>query len=159
MVDDQYLVDFDGVILDSQERFMRDMKDNRDLYAWIEYLSSIEWHRFLRECQPIDDSLDVLRELQRLKKLKGILTRIHAFLEGKEKCLYMRESGILVPVLYVLPEQKKSQVITPNKGLTLVDDDPNNCQDWELAGGTALRFDPHYSGDDKKTIKSLKQLL
>lgn len=156
---DQYLIDFDGVILDSQERYSRDMKDNRDLYAWIDYLSSIEWKKFLRECNQIDESLYVLNELQRYKRLKAIITRIHAFEEGKEKLIYLREKGIIVPVLYVLPEQKKSDVLIPNKSTVLVDDDPNNCFDWELAGGRSLLFKPDLTVNDEKTIKTLKQLL
>ncbi len=156
---DEYLIDFDGVILDSQERYKRDMKDNRDLYAWIDYLSSIEWYRFLRECNQIDESLSVLNELQRLKRLKAIITRIHAFEEGKEKLVYLREKGIKVPVLYVLPEQKKSEVLIPERNMVLVDDDYKNCIDWELAGGRSLLFRPDNALHDLKTIKSLKQLL
>ena len=156
---EEYLIDFDGVILDSQERFKKDMKDIVDLYAWIDYLSSIEWNKFLRECNQIDDSLSVLSELQRYKRLRAIITRIHAFEEGKEKLIYLRENQIRVPVLFVLPEQKKSDVIIPSSNMTLVDDDPGNCYDWDLAGGKSLLFRPDANDNNSKTIKSLKQLL
>ncbi len=156
---EKYLIDFDGVILDSQERFKKDMKDNKNLYDWIEYLSSIEWHKFLRECNEIDQSLTTLKKLQQLKKIKAILTRIHSFQEGKEKCIFLREKNIEVPVIYVLPEQKKSEVIIPKKNLILVDDDRKNCIDWEKDGGTSLLFQPNSTEQSKKMIKSLKQLL
>ena len=155
----EYLVDFDGVILDSQERFKRDMKDNLDLYAWIDYLSSIEWYKFLRECSEIDESIRTLNKLQKYKKLKAIITRIHAFEEGKEKLIYLRERGIIVPVLYVLPEQNKSDVLIPKKNMVLVDDNLNNCREWNIAGGSSLLFDPSAKDNSKGKIKSLKQLL
>ena len=41
----------------------------------------------------------------------------------------MREKGIYVPVIFVLTEQRKSQVKVPNKRLVLVDNDPNICDD------------------------------
>ena len=156
---EKYLIDFDGVILDSQERFLKDMKDNVDLYDWIDYLSSIEWNKFLRECEEIDESISVLNQLQKYNKLKAIITRIHAFEEGKEKLIYLREKGIEVPVLYTLPEQKKSAVVIPKKDLILVDDSYENCLDWELNGGQSLLFRPENTTDNKKMIRSLKQLL
>ncbi len=156
---EQYLVDFDGVILDSQDRFVEAMGDNSDLYDWMDYLSSIEWHRFLRECNEIDESLSTLGKLQQYRKLKGIITAIHSLEEGKEKLIYLRENGIVVPVFYVLPEQKKSDIYIPEKGIVLVDDKVRNCRDWRRDKGKALEFDPHYEGDSKEKIKSLKQLL
>ena len=79
-----YLVDFDGVILDSQERFKNVMKDNTNLYDWIEYLSTIEWYSFLRECSEIDESLTVLKKLEYLQRLKGIITAIHSLKKGRK---------------------------------------------------------------------------
>ena len=155
----KYLIDFDGVILDSQERFKRVMKDNKDLYDWMDYLSSIEWYNFLRECYEIDDSLESIKKLQSLKRLKGIITRIHSFEEGKEKLLFLRENGIFVPIFYSLPEQKKSTVYIPNNEVILIDDDVNNCKDWERNGGQALLFKPNFEGNSKRIIKSLKDVL
>ena len=156
---EKYLIDFDGVILDSQERFNKDMKDNINLYDWIDYLSSIEWNKFLRECEEIDDSMTVLAKLQKYNRLKAIITRIHDFEEGKEKLIYLRERGIEVPVLYTLPEQRKSAVLIPKQDLVLIDDSKENCLDWELNGGKSLLFNPKDSTNDKKIIESLKQLL
>ena len=125
---EKYLIDFDGVILDSQERFNKDMKDNINLYDWIDYLSSIEWNKFLRECEEIDDSMTVLAKLQKYNRLKAIIKR-------------------------------KSAVLIPKQDLVLIDDSKENCLDWELNGGKSLLFNPKDSTNDKKIIKSLKQLL
>ncbi len=154
-----YLVDFDGVILDSQDRFQADMKDNVDFNDWMEYLNSLNWYNFIRECSEIDESLSVLEQLQRLKKLRAIITSIHSFQEGKEKELFLREKNIIVPIIYVLPRQKKSEVYIPTIYDTLVDDKQKNCDEWILAGGSAILFDSHLEKPEKDKIKSLKQLL
>ena len=154
-----YFVDFDGVILDSQDRFLIDMKDNIDFNDWMEYLNSINWYKFIRECEEIDDSIFALNELQELKKLKAIITSIHSFNEGREKVKFLREKKIYVPVLYVLPRQFKSEVYMPNKDDILIDDKLRNCHDWEKAGGNAILFDSHLEKEEKNKIKSLKQLL
>ena len=156
---EEYLVDFDGVILDSQDRFIAEMGSRTDLYEWMDYLATIEWYKFLRECNEIDESISTLQLLQELKKLRAIITHIHGFEEGKEKLIYLRERGIEVPVIYVLPEQRKSSVFIPNKQLVLVDDKIRNCTQWVEDGGSALQFDPHSKGNEKGKIKSLKQLL
>ena len=159
LFDYEYLVDFDGVILDSQDRFQNDMKDNNNIYDWIEYLSSIEWYKFLRECNEIDESIYVLKELQKYKKLLGIITAIHSFNEGQEKLVYLREKEIKVPVFYTLPYQKKCDVYIPNKRICLVDDKQKNCIDWQNAGGSALVFDKNMEHEEKGKIRTLKKLL
>ena len=159
MKDCEYFIDFDGVILDSQDRFVSIMKNIEDLNEWINYLSSIAWHSFLRECNEIDNSIYVLKELQKNQRLKAIITSIHSFTEGKEKQIYLREKEIFVPIIYVLPEQKKSSVYIPNEHQILIDDKLSNCLDWELSGGKSLLFDPHETNPRKEKIKSLKQLL
>ena len=156
---EKYLVDFDGVIIDSMDTFRRDMKGKTGLDEWMEYLSSINWYKFLRECNEIDNSFNSLKELQELKKLHSIITRIHSFNEGIEKLRFIRENGINVPVLYTLPEQKKSEVFIPKKEFILIDDDVRNCKDWEHNSGDALLFKPELETDNKKIIKTLKNLL
>ena len=155
----EYFVDFDGVILDSQERFLEVMRDNINYYDWLDYLSSIDWKQFLQECNEIDDSLSVLKKLQNLKRLKGIITSIHSFVEGQQKLIYLREKEILVPIYYVLPFQKKSEILIPNKLMVLVDDKLENCLEWKKAGGTSLLFDPMDKEKEIEKIRSLKQLL
>ena len=154
-----YFIDFDGVILDSQDRFLIDMKDNIDFNDWMDYLNSLDWYKFLRQCDEIDDSIDVLRKLQELKQLKAIITSIHSFEEGTEKMDFLREKEIYVPVLYVPPKRKKCEVYIPNKDDILIDDKVRNCLDWENAGGSSILFDSHLDTTEKHKIKTLKDLL
>ena len=154
-----YFIDVDGVIIDSQDRFLMDMKDNTDFNDWMDYLNSIDWYKFLRECDEIDESFWVLKKLQELKKLKAIITTIHGSNEMKEKLIYIREKEIYVPVLFVPPKTKKCDIYLPSKWDVLVDDKIRNCIDWENAGGKSLLFDSHIEKPEKNKIKTLKQLL
>ncbi len=154
----QYLVDFDGVILDSQARFDKDMKGHID-EDWLDYLISIKWYEFLRECEEIDGSLSTLVKLQKYKKLKGIITAIHSMEEGKQKLIFLREKNIEVPIFYTLTGQQKNEIYIPTPEIVLVDDKQKNITNWENADGRALLFDPGDVTNDKKIIKSLKQLL
>jgi len=154
----KYLVDFDGVILDSQARFDKDMKGHID-EDWLDYLISIKWYEFLRECDEIDDSLSSLIKLQKYKKLKGIITAIHSMEEGKQKLIFLRENKIEAPIFYTLSGQMKNEIYIPTPDVVLVDDKPKNVENWEKANGRALLFKPNDVTNDKKIIKSLKQLL
>lgn len=155
----EYLIDCDGVILNSQERFLEVMKDNKNPIDWHNYLCSINWYLFLRECQEIDESISTLLKLQELKKLKGIITKIHSLEEGEQKLIYFRERDIIVPIFYTLPYQKKSEVFIPKKNHILIDDSKRNCKDWTNDGGTSLLFDAKLTHKEKGKIKSLKDLL
>lgn len=154
----QYLVDFDGVILDSQARFDREMRGHID-EDWLDYLINIKWYEFLRECEEIDESTKTLVQLQQYHKLKGIITAIHSLEEGKQKLIYLREKNIEVPVIYTLPGQQKNEVFIPTPGIILVDDKLRNVINWEKAKGSALLFNPSDTTGNEKIIKSLKQLL
>lgn len=154
----KYLVDFDGVILDSQARFDREMHSLLD-EDWFDYLINIKWYEFLRECEEIDESTKTLIELQHYRKLKGIITAIHSLEEGKQKLIYLREKQIEVPVFYTLPGQQKNEVFIPTPDVILVDDKIKNFNNWEAANGSALLFNPYDTTGNPKIIKSLKQLL
>lgn len=154
-----YFIDFDGVILNSQDRFLIDMKDNVNYDDWVRYLNSLDWYNFLRECDEIDESITTLKKLQELKKLKAIITTIHGLDEMSEKLSFIRENDIYVPVFYVPPRTKKTAIYYPKSDDVLVDDKIRNCQDWINAGGVAIHFDSHLEKIEKNKIKTLKQLL
>lgn len=155
---DILLSDFDGVYLDSQREFLKVMKDEKSLDLWMEYLNNIDWKNFLRNCNEIPDATDTFLELQKLKILRGFITRIHSFEEGKEKVSFLRENGFYVPVYYVLPKQDKSNVYVPDEHVVLLEDNYNNAFEWELNGGRSLIYDPD-GENDKRIVKRLKHLL
>ncbi len=156
---DILLADFDGVLLDSQKKHNEIMGAETDFYLWMEYLNSIDWHTFLRNCNEIEGAFDTFLELQKLNILKGFITRIHSFDEGKEKVMILRDSGLYVPIYYALPMQPKSLVYKPNKNTYILDDDPANNKDWEKNGGKALLYNPNAKRNSQKTIKKIPNLL
>lgn len=153
------LSDFDGVFLDSQKKFNEVMKEETDLDKWMDFLNGINWKRFVRECEFIPGAVETFTELQELNILKGFITRIHSFEEGKEKCLLLRELGLYVPVYYSLPEQPKSLVYIPNRKVILLDDNLDNCNEWDLNNGKSILYDPTQKDCGKKYVKSLYDLL
>ena len=156
---DILLSDFDGVFLDSQKRFNEVLTSEASLETWMDFLSSINWREFVRECDLIPGALEVFTELQKREILKGFITTIHSFDEGKEKCVFLRELGIYVPIYYVLPEQAKSSVYIPNRKVILLDDKENNYLDWTANGGKSILYDPEEKSCGKKHVKSLYDLL
>ena len=153
------LADFDGVLLDSQEKYNEIMGIETDFDLWMEYLNSIDWYNFLRSCNEIEGATETFLELQQLKILKGFITRIHSFDEGKEKCAFLREIGIYVPVYYALPMQPKSSVYLPDENTILIDDDIKNTIEWENSGGRSLLYNPHIKRDTQKIITKIPNLL
>ena len=151
--------DFDGVFLDSQREFLKDMKDEKSLDLWMEYLNSINWKDFLKRCNEIPNASSTFLELQKLGILKGFITRIHSFEEGIEKVLFIREKGFNVPMYYVLPEQSKSMVYVPNKKTILLEDKYENAYDWEENGGKSIIFNPYALEESKVELKELSHLL
>ena len=156
---DILLSDFDGVFLDSQEQFLKVMKEEKSLELWMKYLNSIDWKTFLRECEEKLNATDTFLELQELGILKGFITKIHSFNEGVEKSIFIREKGLTVPIYYVLPEQSKSKVYIPNNKTILLDDSYDNISDWEENGGKTIIFDPKSNVENKRLVKKLEHLL
>lgn len=156
---DILLADFDGVLLDSQDKHNKMMGSETDFNLWMEYLNGIDWRDFLRSCKEIEGAVDTFLELQRLDILKGFITRIHSFDEGREKCLLLRDIGLYVPIYYVLPMQPKSAVYMPKENTFILDDDPINITQWESSGGKSLLYDSGAKRSTKKIVKKIPNLL
>ena len=135
------------------------MQGEKALERWMEYLNSIDWKVFLRECDEIENATETFLELQELKILKGFITRIHSFEEGIEKSVFIREKGLKVPIFYVLPEQPKSNVYLPNSHTILLEDQIGNALDWEQKGGKSILFNPNSELENKRLIKKINHLL
>lgn len=156
---DILLSDFDGVFLNSQVIYNEAMKGKTSLVAWTRYLNSIDWYTFLHECDEIPEARETFIELQKLKILRGFITRIHSFYEGMEKARILREVGIEVPLYYVLPGQPKSEVYIPNSHTIILEDDVRNTSDWVKHGGKAILYNPEIKRSNDKEIKKISYLL
>lgn len=162
-------IDFDGVILNSEERMLERKYDrgylnhkNKDEFnKYFEYtkLNPSEWDYIIREAKPINNSIEIIKELENMHKKIAILTKIHTLYEMKVKIEDLRENrGIMCPVYFVPPGIKKYQIVNPNNQL-LIDDSKKNIKDWIENGGQGLIFDSSIDENTSNKVKSLDFLI
>lgn len=163
------LIDFDGVILDSEERMLdrkfsiglKNHNDENEFYKYFNYTNQHpeEWDYIIRGANSINDSVEIIKELERLKKNIAILTKIHSLYEMQVKIDDLRNNRkINCPVFFVPPRIEKYNVIVPNSQL-LIDDSENNIKLWIENGGKGLVFDKTISKNKNNKVRSLEFLL
>lgn len=169
MTKDYTFIDFDGVILDSEERMLerkfdlglRNHKKEDEFGKYFEYtnLHPEEWDYIIREANSINNSVEIIKELEKRQRKIAILTKIHTLYEMKVKLEDLRENRkIMCPVFFVPPKIKKHQIIIPNKQL-LIDDSKKNIKGWIENGGTGLIFDTSIENNTNGKVKSLEFLI
>ena len=169
MMEDYTFIDFDGVILDTQDRLF-ERKSNLGLYnhydqreyeKYFEYtmLHPEEWDYIIREAKSINNSVEIIRELESMKKRIAILTKVNTYREMQVKAEDIREHRkINCPIFFVPYESEKHKIIIPNNQL-LVDDYYVNIDKWISNGGRGIIFDHTIEEDTKEKVKSLEFLL
>ena len=169
MTKDYTYIDFDGVILDSEERMLdrkdslglHDHKNEEEFDKYFEYTNSHpeEWDYIIREARSINNSIEIIRELELLRKKIAILTKIHTLYEMRVKIEELRNHrNIQCPVFFVPPGIKKYQVVIPN-GQMLIDDSKKNVRTWKENGGTGYIFDKTIEQDTDERVRSLEFLI
>lgn len=169
MTNDYTFIDFDGVILDSEERMLErkydlglhNHKNENEFDIYFEYtkLHPKEWEYIIKGANPINNSVEIIKELESLKRKIAILTKIHTLQEMKVKIEVLREElKIFCPVIFVSPGVKKHQVVIPNQQL-LIDDSKKNINGWIENGGKGLIFDSSIDSDTNEKVKSLEFLI
>ena len=169
MDSDFIFIDFDGVILDSEERMLdrkdslglHDHKNKKEFNEYFNYtnLHPEEWDCIIRQANSINNSVEIIRELESLKRKIAILTKIHTLYEMKVKVDDLRNNRkIKCPIFFVPPGIKKHNVIIPN-GQLLIDDSEKNIKLWIENCGKGIVFDKTISRDTIKRVKSLEFLL
>lgn len=163
------LIDFDGVILDSEERMLdrkfsiglQNHNDKSEFYMYFNYANQHprEWDYIIREANSINNSVEIIKELERLKKNIAILTKVHSLYEMKVKIEDLRNNRkINCPVFFVPPGIEKHDIITPNNQL-LIDDSEKNIRLWTENGGEGCIFDKTISENKDNKVRSLEFLL
>lgn len=162
-------IDFDGVILDSEERMLErkydlglhNHKNENEFDIYFEYtcLHPEEWEYIIKGAKSINNSVEIIKELESLKRKIAILTKIHTLQEMKVKTEVLREKlKIFCPVFFVPPGVSKHQVVMPNHQL-LIDDSKKNINRWIENGGKGLIFDSTIDSDTNEKVKSLEFLI
>lgn len=169
MQNEKTFIDFDGVILDSEERMLErkyylglhNHKNESEFDKYFEYTNSHpeEWDYILKDAKSINNSVEIIKELENLKKEIAILTKIHTLQEMKIKIEVLRDKyEILCPVIFVPPGIKKHQIVIPNNQL-LIDDSKKNIYRWIENGGQGLIFDSSINHDTEDKVRSLEFLI
>lgn len=152
-------LDLDGVILDSEERIINLKEKNKEL-DWNNFFETVDWFKLLSESKTINNSVEIIRELENQKRKIAILTKVHTLLEMEAKVIELRRNRkIQSPIIFVPPHITKSQICIPSNNEILVDDSIKNIKDWNMFGGDGILFDPNNKTTAKRKVKSLEFLL
>ena len=91
MINDYTFIDFDGVILDSEKRMLErkyelgfhNHKDKEEFNEYFKYteLHTEEWDYIITEASEINNSVEIIKELESRKRKIAILTKIHTLYE------------------------------------------------------------------------------
>ena len=141
MNNEEFYIDFDGVIVDSQKKvdyYFSLFGGEVSTPKWNRFLEEMDWVKLLKESNEIDNSFDVLKELYKLKKEVYILSRVFSNNEAKAKIEYLRDNGIQQDFITCPGRIKKSRVVIPNENRLLVDDSLGNIEDWQKNGGKTI---------------------
>ena len=112
------------------------------------------------ESKIINNAIDYILEGQAKSKQLAILTKIHTLIEMEAKVKALRSRKVEVPILFVPPHVKKSQIYLPNNGEILIDDSIKNLIDWEQKGGKSIYFNEDLDSNSQfETVKTLSRIL
>lgn len=159
-------VDFDGIVLDTESLLFDEnyykMKSNPN-FDKMKYIENINWDELLKRADVINNSLEVLKDLQ--NKIT-ILTKINTLNnEAIAKIKYLRSHNINSDVVLVPFNLKKTDVVIARNNL-LIDDTIHNLDDWYNNDGIPIFFNKDNIDKDNwdninskyKKIKTLEYL-
>ncbi len=159
MFKENVFIDFDGVIFDTEKRVVERKKLRPDI-SWNVFFEELDWFELLEEAKVINNAIDYILEAQSKSKQIAILTKIHTLIEMEAKVRALRSRNVEIPILFVPPHIKKSQIYLPNNGEILIDDSVKNLIDWEQKGGRGLYFSENLDSSNQfEVVKSLRRIL
>ena len=159
MFKENVFIDFDGVIFDTEKRVVERKKLRPDI-SWNVFVEELDWFELLEEAKVINNAIDYILEAQSKSKQIAILTKIHTLIEMEAKVRALRSRNVEIPILFVPPHIKKSQIYLPNNGEILIDDSVKNLIDWEQKGGRGLYFSENLDSSNQfEVVKSLRRIL
>ena len=154
-------IDLDGVILDSQERMLEKKEEagflnHEDPTEFDNYFKIVddlvgEWDYILGEAKPINNSIEIIKELESMKKRIAILTKINIEILRSKQNIY-------VPIIFVPPGIEKHEIVIPN-GQILIDDSRRNIYGWNNHYGNGILFNKNIECSTNDTVNSLEFLL
>ena len=135
------------------------MRQQNSNMSWDIFFESLDWFQLLEEAKVINNAIDYILEGQKKSIQIAILTKIHSLIEMEAKTKALRNRNVKVPILFVPPHTKKSEIYFPNNGEILIDDSVKNLKDWAQKGGESIYFSETLNSSEFQTIKTLKRVL
>lgn len=167
----KYYIDFDGVILDTEELLFGELRRKTDCKKLsemekIRYVQEADWNYILNNSPVINDSIYYLKNIDFNSSV--ILTKVHSLTnEGSAKVNWIRRNGLKQSIILVPYDVKKSDMAMAS-GNILIDDCLRNLDDWVNNGGYPILFDINddnydswgkYNNKDYRRVRSLSCCL
>ncbi len=139
-----YFIDFDGVILDSEESALKAINDNE---SWESFSERLNWDDFLKNERVINNSINQLQRYQYIYTIY-IITKTNSLKEQRAKLKFLRDNQIYAPIIFIPPGAYKSDVVKPKENYILLDDNINNVDDWCAKGGKGIYFNENNKSNE-----------
>ena len=158
-------IDFDGVILDTEDLLFEEWRKNPDRHSLpkiekIKYIQAANWRHIIYDSDIINDSVYWLKQMNPAES--AILTKVHSLEnEAATKIKWIREQGILQPVILVPFVSRKSDIVTVRNSI-LVDDCLRNLDEWIAEDGMGIFFDKdddNYDSWHQQNTKNYQKVL
>ena len=158
-------IDFDGVILDTEEKLFESWRKKPNHHelgedAKIKYIQQRSWNMVINNSMIIRDAIYVLKHCDYHNT--AILTKVHSLRnEALEKVKFLREQGIKQSIIIVPYGLKKTDIVEA-EGNILIDDAIMNLDDWEAAGGKGIFFNKDGLDVDswgRRNVKPYQKIL
>lgn len=136
-------IDFDGVILDTEELLFREwrkIENHKSLpeLEKIKHIQARDWEEVIYNSPIINDSIYYLNNTN--PKDSVILTRVHSLEnEAATKIKWLREQKVKQNIIVVPYKVKKCDMVDPRYNY-LVDDSLFNLDEWVALGGIPIFF-------------------
>ncbi len=153
-------IDFDGVILDTEDILFYDWINHPERFnmPWdnvVRYIKRKNWQEILKNSNVINDSINILKNMDIDDTV--ILTKVHSLgNEGVAKINYLRELGVKQNIILVPFELRKCDVVQAKDNI-LIDDSLRNLMEWEEQGGYSMFFDKKENNIDSWGEYNYKQ--
>ncbi|MBR3199219.1 MAG: hypothetical protein IKG27_04315 [Bacilli bacterium] len=156
-------IDFDGVICNTIEvtyKMLDDLGiDKKEQDKVAEFYKNLDWESVLNICEIINDGMDNIKKIMKSEKFNvAILTHVSSINEVVAKVKYIRKYLKDVTIIPVPKAISKTNMINARFSI-LVDDYPENLNEWKEAGGIGVRFDLDMDGKGFLVIDHLDELL
>ena len=143
-------IDFDGVILDTEQLLFEEWRKNPDRHLLpesekIKYIQNSDWNYIINNSDIINDSIYYLNNMDPSKTF--ILTKIHSQFEGVQKIIWLRNNGVKQSVILVPYKLKKIDMVDAKDNI-LIDDCLKNLYEWKQCDGKPVLFDIDNDGYD-----------